>query len=174
MTPYVIVCESASGNTARLANGLQNHFRGQASFVSDPTKVDTESYDVYFVGSGIYNGDCSKNTASILERLKDKNVFVYGTCGFGTDEDYFETVAKRISSHVKQNNHLIGHYVCSGKLPDLALSRFEKLHAANPDCPRWTESIANYYKTTAHPNQDDVQHLISAADQALRELAQEN
>ena len=174
MTPYVIVCDSATGNTARLANGLQNHFRDQASFATDPRKVDTESYEVYFVGSGIYNGDCSENTADMLEKLKNKNVFVYGTCGFGTESEYFETVAKRVSGHVGRDNRLIGHYVCSGKLPETALIRFEKLHAANPDCPRWSKSIRNYYKTTTHPDKDDVAHLISAADQALHKLAAEN
>ena len=174
MTPYVIVCDSATGNTARLAAGLQKHFQNQASLATDPGKVDTDAYDVYFVGSGIYNGDCSKNTVNMLKRLKNKNVFVYGTCGFGTEAPYFETVAKRVSAHVGRDNRLIGHYVCAGKLPESALTRYEKLQAANPDCSRWSASIRNYYKAAVHPNQEDVQHLICAADQALHTLDGEN
>ena len=42
-----------------------------------------------------YKGDCAAATAEFLAKLHKKNVFLFGTCGFGGSDAYYETVYRR-------------------------------------------------------------------------------
>lgn len=167
MKRIVIVCESLTGNTAMLAEALRSHLQTENIRVLTPAQTDADSFDVFFVGSWTDKGDCTANTAALLEKLHGKDVFLFGTCGFGSSAAYFDTVYHRFADHVSADNRIIGHYICQGKMAESVLHRFEAMKAANPgSSDRWNECIENYNSALLHPNGKDLHELYAAVDQA--------
>ena len=167
MNRFLIVCESLTGNTAMLAEALRAHLQTENTVITTPVLADTDSSDVFFVGSWTDKGDCAADTAAFLEKLEHKKVFLFGTCGFGRSDAYYDTVYRRFADHLKSSNQIIGHYICQGKMPESVLHRYEAMKAANPDCSRWDECIENYNEALNHPNGNDMQSLCDAVDAAL-------
>lgn len=170
MKRIAIVCESLTGNTAMLAEALRSHLQVENLHVQTPAQADPDSSDIFFIGSWTDKGDCAPATAALLETLRQKDVFLFGTCGFGGSEAYFDTVYRRFADHISPDNQIIGHYICQGKMPESVLSRFAAMKAANPESSRWDESIENYNNGLHHPNGKDLGELCDAADQALELL----
>ena len=173
MNRITIVCESLTGNTAMLADALRVHLQLGDGEVLTPVCAETDSSDIFFVGSWTDKGDCAANTAAFLEKLENKKVFLFGTCGFGRSDAYYDTVFRRYADHLKSNNQIIGHYICQGKMPESVLRRYEAMKAANPESERWGECIENFNQALSHPNGNDLQGLRDAADAAL-EMIKEN
>lgn len=167
MKRYAIVCESMTGNTAILAQALREHLRRTDVPILNPAAASAEDYDVFFVGSWTDKGDCAAGTAAFLESLQNKEIFLFGTCGFGGSDSYYDTVYRRFAAHVKPDNRINGHFICQGKMPAQVLARFEAMKEANPDASRWDECIENYNRALTHPDGTDVQNLCCAVDQAL-------
>ena len=170
MNRITIVCESLTGNTAILAEALRNHLLDQNPVVVTPDLADADSSDVFFVGSWTDKGDCAGATAAFLKKLRNKNVFLFGTCGFGKSDAYYDTVYRRFADHLDPDNRIIGHYICQGKMPESVLRRYEAMKAANPESNRWDGSIKNYHDALHHPNGNDLQALCDAADAALETI----
>lgn len=167
MNRITIVCESLTGNTAMLAEALRSHLQLSDGNVSAPDCAEIDSSDIFFVGSWTDKGDCAGNTAAFLEKLENKKVFLFGTCGFGRSEAYYDTVYRRFADHLRSGNQILGHYFCQGKMPESVLRRYEAMKAANPECSRWDECIENFNQALSHPNGNDLQGLCDAADAAL-------
>ena len=170
MNRITIVCESLTGNTAMLAEALRSHLLDQNVRILAPAHADADSSDVFFIGSWTDKGDCADATVEFLKKLHNKNVFLFGTCGFGKSDAYYETVYRRFADHLSPDNRIIGHYICQGKMPESVLHRYEAMKAANPESNRWDESIENYYSALNHPNGDDMQELCEVADAALETI----
>lgn len=170
MKRIAIVCESVTGNTAMLAEMIRSRLQMPDVPVLIPGQTDMDAYDVFFVGSWTDKGDCAVETAAFLEKLQDKDIFLFATCGFGDSEVYFENIYKRMASHIKPGNRILGHFVCQGKMPAIVLQRFEIMKNANPDCERWDECIANYHKALTHPDGLDLRTLCKIAEQAFEDI----
>ena len=167
MNQIMIVCESLTGNTAMLAEALRSHLQAENVSVMTPAQAEPDSSDIFFVGSWTDKGDCAADTAAFLEKLENKQVFLFGTCGFGRSDAYYDAVYRRFADHLNGSNKIIGHYFCQGKMPVSVLRRYEAMKAANPECSRWDESIVNYNEGLCHPNSDDMLLLCEAADLAV-------
>ena len=172
MNRIMIVCESLTGNTTMLSEALRAHLQLGSERVSAPIHAEPDSSDIFFVGSWTDKGDCAANTAAFLEKLEGKKVFLFGTCGFGRSEAYYDTVYCRFADHLRSGNQIIGHYFCQGKMPEAVLHRYEAMKAANPECSRWDECIENYNQALSHPNRYDLQSLCDAADAALESISE--
>ena len=170
MKQIVIVSESLTGNTAMLAEALRAHLQAENARVTTPVLADPDSSDVFFVGSWTDKGDCAADTAAFLEKLEQKKVFLFGSCGFDRSDAYYETVYRRFADHLKPDNTIIGHYICQGKMPESVLRRFEAMKAANPESSRWDACIENYNQALSHPNGTDMKQLCDAADLALENM----
>ena len=170
MNRITIVCESLTGNTAMLAEALRAHLQMSDVCVLAPDCAEMDSSDVFFVGSWTDKGDCAGKTVAFLEKLENKKVFLFGTCGFGGSEAYYDTVYRRFADHLRSDNQIVGHYFCQGKMPEAVLRRYEAMKAANPDCSRWDECIENYNQALSHPDGNDLQALCDAADAALESI----
>ena len=170
MNRFMIVCESMTGNTAMLAEALRTYLQDKNIRVTTPVQADADSSDVFFIGSWTDKGDCAAATAAFLKKLHNKNVFLFGTCGFGKSGAYYDTVYHRFADHLDPDNRIIGHYICHGKMPETVLHRYEAMKAANPESNRWDESIDNYHNALNHPNGNDMQALCDAVDAALETI----
>lgn len=164
-----IVYESVTGNTAQMAEALRFHFR-RRNPVLCAAEEDLSEQDILFVGSWTDKGDCSRAIAELLSRVEGKKLFLFGTCGYGGSQEYFETISRRFAAHVKPGNQILGSYFCQGRMPVTVARRYETMLEANPNNPRWESCMENYNHALAHPNEEDLAALCAAADKALEGL----
>lgn len=166
-----IVYESVTGNTEQLAEALRFHFRSQDTILMQCTDADVSDRDVVFVGGWTDKGDCPTATAQLLEKLEGKKVFLFGTCGYGGGTEYFNTIYRRFSSHVKPGNLVLGGFFCQGRMPVSVVRRYENMLDANPGSARWASCIETYKQALSHPDAGDLNALCAAADMALTGLS---
>ena len=169
MNRIAIVCESMTGNTMMLSEALRSHLQSRKIPVLKPSDADPDAYDTYLVGSWTNKGDCGPQTAAFLAELQTKDVFIFGTCGFGATEAYYESIYHRVAAHLKPDNRILGHFICQGKMPADVLVRFEALKQANPDCTRWDGCIAHYNQALSHPDRQDLISLCETAERCLQQ-----
>lgn len=87
---YSIIFSSPTGNTKLLADTIRDALPEEnCNYFGVSENADTQS-DILFVGFWTDKGTADKATLDLLEKLKNKRIFLFGTAGFGGDEEYFK------------------------------------------------------------------------------------
>lgn len=168
---YVIVYDSGTGNTEALAHAVaealpENDCLACGRFGEVPAEALEQANRVY-AGFWTNRGTCTDEVAEVLRTLDDKGVFLFGTAGFGADDTYFAGVVARVLVNLPDFAHVIGTFMCQGRMPRHVRTRYEHQAAANPEqAPRMQQLIENFDAAFEHPNADDLAHLREAVKQA--------
>lgn len=155
-----LITNSKSGNTAQLAQALREAFAvSDVQLVCDvelpdaPDAAQLEDAagqallaDAVCVGFWCDKGSCTEGVAKLLERMDGKRVFLFGTCGFGGSQEYFDQIIERVQEHLPQTAELAGAFMCQGKMA-LAFAR------ATRPCLRRTRPMLGHRRssTTSMP-----------------------
>lgn len=158
---YAIVYDSRTGNTERLARALAEELpeQGRLAYGSlDEVDVSAVSQaDRVYAGFWTNRGDCTDEMAEMLAGLAGKEVFLFGTAGFGADETYFAGVAARVAVHVPESARIVGTFMCQGRMPRSVRDRYERTAEQNPaQAARMKQLIENFDEAADHPNDDDL------------------
>lgn len=87
---YSIIFSSPTGNTRLLADAIRDALPEEnCNYFGVCENADTQS-DILFIGFWTDKGTADKATLDLLEKLKNKKIFLFGTAGFGGDEEYFK------------------------------------------------------------------------------------
>ena len=87
---YSIIFSSPTGNTKLLADAIRDALPEEnCNYFGVSENADTQS-DILFIGFWTDKGTADKATLDLLEKLKNKRIFLFGTAGFGGDEEYFK------------------------------------------------------------------------------------
>ena len=96
---YAIVFSSKTGNTKLLADTLHACLpQENCCYFGTPDPAAMEADDLY-VGFWTDKGNADESTLDFLKQLHGKNIFLFGTAGFGGSEEYFNKILKRWSVH---------------------------------------------------------------------------
>lgn len=150
-----IVCASRSGNTERLAE------RARAA-LGDALVNDVEAADVVLLGSWCDKGGLAEELTERLPELAGKRVFVFGTCGFGGSQDYYDRVLDRYQAALPADTEVIGTFMCQGQMPPSVRERYVAMAERDPG--RFNPMIENYDRALGHPDETD----LAAFESALR------
>ena len=93
---YAIVYSSKTGNTKILADTLHDCLpqEGCDYFgIPDPAAMEA---DTLYVGFWTDKGNADESTSDFLKQLHGKNIFLFGTAGFGGSEEYFNKILKKV------------------------------------------------------------------------------
>lgn len=176
-----LITNSKSGNTAQLAQALREAFAvSDVQLVCDvelPDAPDTTQLedaagqallaDAICVGFWCDKGSCTGGVAKLLERMDRKRVFLFGTCGFGGSQEYFDQIIERVREHLPQTTELVSAFMCQGKMGPGVRARYEAMLAKDPTDARAQALIDNFDSALAHPNVDDLDAVVSSAARAL-------
>lgn len=89
---YSIIFSSPTGNTRLLADAIRDALPEEnCNYFGVCENADTQS-DILFIGFWTDKGTADKATLDLLEKLKNKRIFLFGTAGFGGDEEYFKEI----------------------------------------------------------------------------------
>lgn len=141
-----------------LADRIQEKYR-------DRLTDRMEEADVIFLGSWTDKGSMSGKIKEQAEKLREKKVFLFGTCGFGGSSEYYEKLFERAAALLDDSNEIIGHYYCQGKMPLSVKKRYLSLLREHPEDQRMQASIQNFEDALTHPDEKDLDRLSKLLDE---------
>ena len=87
---YAIVFSSKTGNTRLLADTLRASLpQNECTYFGAPAPEALEAETLY-IGFWTDKGHADDTLTAFLQTLKGKQVFLFGTAGFGGSAEYFE------------------------------------------------------------------------------------
>ena len=92
MLDYLVLYQSESGNTKKIAASIFSRLPGNSKDLID---IDTDKTipeaNVYFIGFCVHRGSCSMEVSDFLSDLSGKQIALFGTCGMGDSPEYCRT-----------------------------------------------------------------------------------
>lgn len=152
---YTVVYNSLTGNTKMLADTIKNML------------PNNNNDDIVFVGFWTDKGNADSKTIEYLKLLRNKKIFLFGTCGFGGSEAYFERILTNVKSNIDSSNQVIGEYMCQGKMPNSVMERYMKMKESDNFPPNIDALIDNFDRALSHPDKKDLEKLSQKVLQTL-------
>ena len=154
---YAIICSSKTGNTEKLAQRARE-------VLGEENECPVVDADLVLVGSWTDKGGMDPALADTLPQLADKRVFLFGTCGFGGSQKYYDRVLDRFAVALPDGARVVGRFMCQGQMPPAVRERYVKM--SNQDPTRFEPMIENFDRALGHPDADD----LGAFEAALRDV----
>ena len=155
---YAIICSSKTGNTQKLAQ------RAREVLGKENERPVAEA-DLVLLGSWTDKGGLDPALDERLGELAGKRVFLFGTCGFGGSQAYYDRVLDRFASALPEGVHVVGRYMCQGQMPPAVRERYVKM--AEQDPARFAPMIENFDRAVGHPDKMDLDAFEAALRAAL-------
>lgn len=162
MMKYAIVYSSRTGNTEQLARTIRDTLPAADCVYFGAPDPAALAADRLYVGFWTDKGDCDEALAAFLAGLSGKEVFLFGTAGFGRAPAYFDKVLGKVKTHLGAGCTLIGGYMCQGKMPMAVRARYEKMLASPLHAPNLKAMIENFDQALSHPDAADLAALARA------------
>lgn len=153
---YAIVYSSETGNTKMLAERLQDVLPKQdCLYCGMPNEIALTAERLY-IGFWCDKGTCDAETKIYLKKVCGKEVYLFGTAGFGGEKAYFDKILKRVQENLNKDVRVVGTFMCQGKMPMSVRERYMGMlkvpeHASNVEM-----LIENFDIALSHPNKDDL------------------
>lgn len=143
-----IMYSSITGNTLKLVDVIKDHI--EYSYCG---KIKEVTSDTVYVGFWTIKNTCPNDVKELLVNLHNKNIFLFGTCGYDFTEEYYNEILTNVKSNINSSNNIIGEFMCQGKVSS---NKMQSLKETNPSyelmLPKLQESIN-------HPNASDLNRL---------------
>ena len=104
---YAIVFSSRTGNTALLAQTLQEQLPQADCCYFGAPDVAALAADTLYMGFWTDKGKADADTLDFLKQLRGKRVFLFGTAGFGGSAPYFEKILAATRQALDGSNTVI-------------------------------------------------------------------
>ena len=141
-----LVVNSKSGNTRMVSGAIKRALQAagvefvHAAALSDDADADQVALeaqgacaaDMVLVGFWCDKGACTPSVAALLSALHGKRVFLFGTCGFGADQSYYQQIIDRVTSNLAVDAELAGWAMCQGKMGPAVKQRYEAMLEQDP------------------------------------------
>ena len=144
---YAIICSSRTGNTEKLAQRARE-------VLGEKNERPVAEADLVLVGSWTDKGGMDLALADTLPQLAGKRVFLFGTCGFGGSQAYFDHVLDRFAAALPEGANVVGRFMCQGQMPPAVRERYVKM--SNQDPARFEPMIENFDRALGHPDAADL------------------
>lgn len=167
------LAQSEGIESAKGAEGDEAVENGQSANAAASTiATQASEADVVLVGFWCDKGSCSPAVQHFLQGFAGKRVFLFGTCGFGESDEYFEQILDRVRAYLPADAQYIGGAMCQGKMGMGAKRRYEGMLEKDPENAQARMLIDNWNKAQSHPNEDDVSRIAAAAKEALEGISE--
>ena len=115
-----------------------------------------------YLGFWTDKGNADEAAFNALKNLRNKNVFLFGTAGFGVEDAYFQRVLNNVKASMDESNTLVGEFMCQGKMQQAVRDRYVKMKAQPDAAPNLDQMIDNFDRALSHPDAEDLENLRQA------------
>lgn len=164
---YLVVYTSKTGNTEKIAMEIFETLPGKSKDIQRVGELNGEA-DTYFVGFWNNRGTCSGEIMNFLLGLHGKRVALFGTCGMGGSQDYFNKVANQVEAFIPDDCEYLGTFMCAGKMPPQILEKYKMIQQSQ-DTPQIRMMIQAYEEGMLHPNENDYRDARAFVEKILKE-----
>ena len=156
---YSIIFSSLTGNTKKLAETIRAVLPAEdCDYFGAPETAELYS-EMLYVGFWTDKGNADSAALGLLSKLRGKEIFLFGTAGFGGSAAYFQKILDHVKQSVDPSNTVVGEYMCQGKMPQSVRDRYMKMKA-QPEHPANIDAmIDNFDRALSHPDEDDLERL---------------
>ena len=155
---YMIVYSSFTGNTKVIAKAIKDALgKESCTYYGEIEGSVNHDADIVFVGFCVHRGSCTDEVKHYLESLENKKIALFGTAGFGGSKSYFEGILEKVKSYIPESNHIIGSFMCQGKMTKNVLERYSKMLVEKPGDSEISGMINNYNNALSHPDDNDIE-----------------
>ena len=155
---YAIICSSKTGNTEKLAQRARE-------VMGEKDECPVGDADLVLLGSWTDKGGLDPALDKHLGELAGKRVFLFGTCGFGGSQAYYDRVLDRFQSALPEGAQVVGRFMCQGQMPPAVRERYVKM--AEQDPKKFEPMIENFDRALGHPDAADLDAFEAALRAAL-------
>ena len=155
---YAIVYASKTGNTRLLAETIRESLPQDSCLWCGGPDERALAADRIYLGFWTDKGSCSQELTDFLAGTAGKEVFLFGTAGFGGAPEYFEQILARVAGCLPDSARLVGRFMCQGRMPQAVRDRY----AAMEESPRRAMMLENFDRALPHPNAGDLSALKAA------------
>ena len=162
MEKYAIIYASVTGNTEKLAHAICNMLPSEdCVYFGKPDGKALEAGRLY-IGFWTDKGGCDAGLADFLATIEKKEIFLFGTAGFGGEEEYFNRIMENVEKKINDSNVVIGRYMCQGKMPVSVRERYEKMMQTPSMKTKAEDLLENFDRAVSHPDDADILNLEKA------------
>lgn len=173
MLEYLVLYQSESGNTKKIAATIFSHLPGNSKDLIDITTDKTiPEAQVYFIGFCVHQGTCSMIVSDFLSGLSGKRIALFGTCGAGDSPEYYRAIEHSANAWIETDNDYLGAFICQGKMPQRVRRKYESMRNAE-NCAMMDKFIRNFDVALTHPDSLDQEHAKVFVNKILRKLESE-
>lgn len=156
---YAIVYSSKTGNTKMLAERLREILPEQDCLYFGTPDEKALAAERLYIGFWCDKGTCDAEAEAFLKNVRGREVYLFGTAGFGGEKAYFDKIMERVQKNLNRDVKVIGTFMCQGKMPLSVRERYEKMLKAPIHAPNVEALIENFDVALSHPNEDDFRQF---------------
>jgi flavodoxin len=163
-TGCLIVYSSKTGNTRKLAEGLQRGLAaalGAVRIVAVEDNPDPDGADWILVGFWADRGNADEKVLGYLQSLEGRNVGLFGTLGAYPDSDHAKDIGQKVRGLAGAKNTVLGCFLCQGKIDPALIKRFKSLPPDNPHAMT-PERVKRHEEAAKHPCDQDIAAAVAA------------
>lgn len=173
MLDYLVVYESETGNTKKIATEIFSALPGMSKDLINIHERDTiPEAHTYFVGFCVHRGTCSIEIGNLLGSLSSKAVALFATCGADNSREYFHQIENSARIWLEDDNLYLGGFVCQGKMPLPVRQKYENMLHQGSACPdeQLQRQLQNFDEAMIHPDKSDCCHAKDFVDECLQKI----
>lgn len=100
---YAVIYSSNTGNTKKLAEVIAQELPKEDVVYFGEVNEAAKQADMIFAGFWTDKGCCSQDMMDFLGNLHGKQIALFGTCGFGGSQEYFNSILQRVSAFIEDD-----------------------------------------------------------------------
>ena len=156
---HAIIFSSLTGNTRKLADTIHETLpKALCDYFGEANSAEISAEKVY-VGFWTDKGTADQACLELLGKLRNKQIFLFGTAGFGGSEEYYQKILANVRQAIDASNTIVGEYMCQGKMPQSVRDRYVKMKEMPDAKPNLDALIENFDRALSHPDQEDLDAL---------------
>ncbi len=155
-----IVFSSKTGNTALLAETLRQCVPASECLYFGKPCEEALQAERLLIGFWTDKGQCDEKIENFLKKLQNKEIFLFGTAGFGQAPAYFESILKRVQQWISDDNRIMGSFMCQGKMPLSVRQRYVQMLESPNTAMNAKKMIENFDQALSHPDDADLKRLV--------------
>jgi flavodoxin len=162
-TRGLIVYSSKTGNTRRLAEGIQQGLGDGREITLAPVEEnpDPAGADWVLVGFWADRGNADQKALEYLKTLEGRRLGLFGTLGAYPDSKHAEDLRQKVQALAAEKNTVLGCFLCQGKIDPALTERFKSLPADNPHAMT-EERMKRHLEAAKHPDENDIGNAVHA------------
>lgn len=153
---YAIVYSSKTGNTKMLAEKLREILPKQDCIYCGAPDGAALAAERLYVGFWCDKGTCDADTGAFLKTVEGKELYLFGTAGFGGEAAYFDQILQRVRGGLAGDVRVAGAFMCQGRMPMSVRERYERMMSAPEHPANLGMLIENFDAALSHPDEEDL------------------